>query len=379
LMAQESLISLAEETGGMAIVRTNDIAGGMTRIEQDTSRYYVLGYQSDPSRAPGKFRSIEVKVKRPGLKVRARRGYVPADLKSARRTTEVKAGTSPALAAALNNPVPVGDVPFRVWAAPFKGAGKMASVAVAVEIDGAGLKYQQRDGRYLEDLELSIVAADEQGKIRGSDRQTMNLKLKPETHVILTAGGGVRMLSRIDVPPARYQLRVGVHEANGGSIGSVPFDLEVPDYSKSPFAMSGLVITSNAAPKLVTVKPDPVLKDVLPLPPVATRSFAAVETLSVFAEIYDRSTPVPHDVDVTMTVVPKQGGAAVFSSTDVRNVDASGSARTIPVKVDIPLKDLAAGDYVVRVEAKSRTGNFIAVREVPFVVRAVGPSLSNIL
>jgi len=91
LMAQESLISLAQETGGIAVVRTNDIAGGLTRIERDTSRYYVLGYVADPTNSPGKFRKIEVKVKRPGLTVRARRGYVPADLKSAaRRETGIK-------------------------------------------------------------------------------------------------------------------------------------------------------------------------------------------------------------------------------------------------------------------------------------------------
>jgi VWFA-related protein len=373
LMAQESLISLAEETGGIAIVRNNDIAGGLTRVERDTSRYYVLGYTSDAAAAPGKFRKIEVKIKRPGLKVRARRGYVPADLKSAKRAAEVKPGTSPALAAALTNPVPVGDVPFRVWAAPFKGQGKNASMAIAVEIDGPTLKYRRQGDRYLEDLELSIVAADHQGKIRGSDRQTMNLKLKPETHQMLMAGGGVRMLSRIEVPPARYQLRVGVHESNGGSIGSVPLDLEVPDYSKAPFAMSGLAITSRSAPRLVTVKPDPVLKDVLPLPPTATRAFSAVDTLSVFAEIYDRTVPAAHDVDVVVTVRPRDGGPHVYQITERLRVDAGGGMRTAGYKTDVSLQHFKAGAYVLTVEAKSQGGEHRAVREVPFTVLAVSP------
>jgi hypothetical protein len=207
----------------------------------------------------------------------------------------------------------------------------------------------------------------------------MNLKLKPETHQIMMAGGGVRMLSRFEVPPARYQLRIGVHESSGAAVGSVPFDLDVPDYSKAALSMSGLVITSTAAPRLVTVKPDPVLKDVLPLPPVATRAFAATETLSVFAEIYDRSSPSPHDVDVTVSVVPKAGGAAVFSSTEARQVPASGSTRTVGHKIEIPLKDLPGGDYVLRVDAKSRAGNVTAEREIPFSVRAVAPALTGIL
>lgn len=370
LMAQESLISLAQETGGIAVVRNNDIGGGLTRIERDTSRYYVLGYVADPTANPGKFRRIDVKVRRPGLQVRARRGYVPADLKSAeRRDAGAKPGTSPALVAALTNPVPIGDVPIRVWAAPFKGDGKLSSVALAVEIDGAALKYQHRDDRFLENLELSIVAADHDGKVRGSDRQTMNLTLKPETHTMLTSGGGVRMLSRIEVPPARYQIRVAVHESNGGAIGSVPIDLEVPDFTKAVFALSGLAVTSSAAPKLVTPRADARFKDVLPLPPVAGRAFAKNEVIAVFAEIYDRSTPRPHEVEVRVTVLPRAGTLPVFTRSDVRAMTASATTRTDGYKAEIPARDLAPGDYVLRIEASSRAGNHIASREVPFSIR----------
>jgi VWFA-related protein len=372
LMAQESLISLAQETGGIAVVRNNDIAGGLTRIERDTSRYYVLGYVAEPTNSPGKFRKIEVKVKRPGLTVRARRGYVPADLTSAaRRDTGIKPGTPPALAAALTNPVPVGEVPLRVWAAPFKGTGKNASVALAVEIDGAALKYEQRGDRVTEDLEVSIVATDQNGKIRGSDRQTLNLKLKPETHRALVSGGGVRMLSRIELPPARYQIRIGAHESNGGAVSTVPIDLEVPDYEKVPFALSGLVLTSSSAPRLVTPKPDPVLKNVLPLPPSTARSFAKNETVVLFAEIYDRSTPTPHDVDVKVVVVPRGGTIPVFTTADTRRSEASATTRSHAYKTEIPMKELAPGDYVLRMEVSAPVGNHVAIREVPFSVHAL--------
>jgi VWFA-related protein len=370
LMAQESLISLAQETGGIAVVRNNDIAGGLTRIERDTSRYYVLGYVADPTNSPGKFRKIEVKVKRPGLTVRARRGYVPADLKSAaQRETGIKPGTSPALAAALTNPVPVGELPLRVWAAPFKGTGKNASVALAVEIDGAALKYEQRDDRFVENLELSIVAADQDGKIRRSDRQTLNLQLKPETHQALVSGSGVRMLSRIELPPARYQIRIGAHESNGGAVGTVPIDLEVPDYEKLPFALSGLVLTSSSAPRLVTPKPDPVLKNVLPLPPSTARSFAKNETVTLFTEIYDRSTPTPHEVDVKVVAVPRGGTIPVFTTTETRGMEASAMTRSHSYQTEIPMKELAPGDYVLQIEVSARPGNHVARRQVPFSVR----------
>jgi len=378
LMAQEGLISLAQETGGIAVVRQNDIAGGLARIERDTSRYYVLGYVADPIASPGKFRKIDVKVKRPGLTVRARRGYVPADLRLAdRRDTGVKPGTSPALAAALSNPVPVGDVPMRVWAAPFKGQGKLASVALAVEIDGSALKYRQQDDRFLEDLELSIVAADPDGKVRGSDRQTLNLKLKPETHQRLISGGGVRLLSRIELPPARYQLRLGLHASNGGGVSTVPLDLEVPDYAKRPFALSGLVVTSSAAPKLLTPRPDPALKDALPLPPVVTRTFGTDETMAVFAEIYDRSTPTPHEVTITVSVVADGDSVPAFTSTETRPMEASGAMRTHGYRAEIPLRDLPPGNYVLRLAASSSFGGHEAAREIPFTVRPAMAPLTH--
>jgi len=378
LMAQESLITLAQETGGFAIVRTNDLAGGLTRVERDTSRYYVLGYVSDPAKSPGRFRNIDVKVTKPGLKVRARRGYVPADLKAAGRLADVKPGTSPALAAALTNAVPVSDVPFRVWAAPFKAQGSKATVALAVEIEGSTLKYREDNGRFLEDLELSIIAADHNGKVRGSDRQTMNLKLKPETHRIMLSGGGVRLLSRIELPPARYQIRVGVHESNGGAVGSVPIDLEVPDYSKAPVSISGLVLTSTSAPRLVTMKPDPLLKDALPLPPVAIRSFTPTETVHLFAEVYARSAKTAHEVDVVVTVrEAKRHGATVFNRRETIPV---GSGRAVQInrhRSDLPLRDIKVGDYILSVEATPRNGGHRAVREVPFIVRASTSPLTH--
>ena len=170
LLAQESLIALAEETGGRAVVRTNDIPGALARIASENSTYYLLGYPIDATRSAGKFRKVEVRVKRPGLQVRVRRGYVPADPKALARTREAgaKAGTSPALRAALNNPLPVGDVPVRVFAAPFKGVGKNASVLLAIEIDSGGLRFEERDGLFTEKVEVSIVALDYQGKIRGT-------------------------------------------------------------------------------------------------------------------------------------------------------------------------------------------------------------------
>ena len=70
-----SLRTLAEATDGIAVVNTNDLAGGAKRIVNDLSTYYLLGYQSTNTKLDGRWRAITVRVKKPGIQVRARKGY----------------------------------------------------------------------------------------------------------------------------------------------------------------------------------------------------------------------------------------------------------------------------------------------------------------
>jgi hypothetical protein len=75
-----SLRMLADATDGLAIVGSNDIAGGLKRVVADLTSYYLLGYYSN-AKLDGKFHSITVRVKRPGVQVRARRGYLERGLR----------------------------------------------------------------------------------------------------------------------------------------------------------------------------------------------------------------------------------------------------------------------------------------------------------
>ena len=72
----DSIRTLGESTNGMAIVDTNDFSGGLRRAAADFSSYYLLGYTSSNGKPDGKYRKIKVTVKRPGVQVRAREGYL---------------------------------------------------------------------------------------------------------------------------------------------------------------------------------------------------------------------------------------------------------------------------------------------------------------
>ena len=368
-LSQESLMSLSEETGGLAIVNAGDVVGGLGRVVLDNSRYYLLGYYSDSTKWSRKFLKIDVRVKRSGLSVRARRGFTPPDPRATAkaREAEVKAGTSPALRAALSKPVPIGDLPLRLFAAPFKGTAANGSLLLALEIDGRSLQFEEREGRFNEKIEVSIVAADQRARVMGGDRQEFNLKLQPATRERISRTG-VRLLSRLELPPGRYQVHVGAHEASGGAMGTVPYDVEIPDYAKSPFELSGIVLTSSNADAFVTSNPDPLLKDAIPAAPIAARSFTPEETLTTYTEVY-LAAGAARTVTMTTSIQDAREGQTVFQFQDRQAIDAAARPVTHGFTSQIPLKNLRPGSFLLRVAARASVGDYAAERIVPFEVR----------
>ena len=165
------------------------------------------------------------------------------------------------------------------------------------------------------------MAADERARVQGGDRQTFNLNLVPETHERVSRTG-VRMLSQLELPPGRYQIRVGAHESTGRAIGTVPYDLEVPDYAKTPFALSGVLLTSSAAGSFATANQESDWNGLLPSPPVVTRTFAAADTLTWFAEVYDNSSRSAHAINYISTVLDAKDGRMLVQARDNRTVGA---------------------------------------------------------
>ena len=160
-----SLRSLSEDTGGYAAVNSNDFSRAWERIVADNSSYYVLGYYPKNEKRDGRFRRIEVKVRREGVEVRTRKGYTaPRGKAPAQASQSPNEKTSPELRRALDSPLPLPALTLRAFAAPFKGAAPNASVAVSIEAEGRDLVFQEKDGKFVNDLEMSVVAIDSAAK-----------------------------------------------------------------------------------------------------------------------------------------------------------------------------------------------------------------------
>ena len=122
MVSQNSLRTLADETGGFASVNTNQFANAFMRIVEDNSHYYVLAYYPPSNKRDGKFHKIEVRSVKPGLTVRSRKGYQSPRGKAPAAAKEATGKASAELLDALNSPIPVSGVSMRLFAAPFKGA-----------------------------------------------------------------------------------------------------------------------------------------------------------------------------------------------------------------------------------------------------------------
>jgi VWFA-related protein len=370
-LSQDSLRVLASSTGGFAAVNRNDLNGAFDRIVAENSSYYMFGYYSTNERRDGRFRKIEVRVKRPGLRVRSRNGYFEARGRRPANSTSPTSPNSmnPALAEAIASPLPVSGVPIKVFAAPFKGAAPNAAVAYVAEVDVSSFEFVEKDGISSEVLELVNSATDSKGKQFAGERQRVDLKLKPDT-LARARSRGFRLVNQMSLPPGRYQMRVAATSSTGRS-GSVLYDLEVPDFSKEKFLMSGVALTSRAAAEAPTVKPKDPLADYLPGPPTTMREFGRDDTVALFVEFYENMPGSQAHMLEFKAELRAEGGRVVQTVTDQRSsTDLQGGSGGYGFSARLPLDEAEPGLYVIHVEGQARIGDLPVVsRDIQIRVR----------
>jgi VWFA-related protein len=368
-LGQDSLRVLADETGGFAAVNSNDFSRAFQRLVSDNSSYYVLGYYPTNDKRDGRFRKIEVRVNRPGLTVRARKGYAAPRGNTKAAALPGPNQASPELREAMSSPLPVSDLPLAATATAFKGPAPNAAVVVSTLVAG-DLELTEKDGMFHNELEVALTAISQSGKIFNSDRNTVTLTLKPDT-VPRVRAAGFRVISQIDVPPGRYQLRIVAREANGKRAGSVLYDLEVPNFADEKLSMSGLALSSASSGVAPTARSKDALAKLLPGPLTSYREFGTNDELAIFVEVYDNQGAPAHKVDIS-AALKAEGGQTVFQTREERDSsELAGSAGGgYGFAARVPLKEIPPGLYVLRVEAQSRVGDRpLTARET--VVRVV--------
>jgi VWFA-related protein len=346
---------LADDTGGDIIVDSNNFSGAFERFVHDNSSYYLLGYVPVVEHRDGKFHNLRVRVNRPGLTVRARRGYyAPEADEKPKPTPPVADGLSAETAAAIRMPSSQGELGIELSLAPFKSMSGRGSVVLNAQLRGADLVLEPR-----EPIEIAFQATTTEGKITPGTFKVLTLDFTPESQRnILRAG--IRVLDRIELPRGRHQVRFAVHQPNGKT-GTVVADVEIPDYS-APLLMSGVILASQQTAAHHTLLSDPRLTSILGSDPTSVRRFGRRDVVTAFAEIYFNAVQ-SDGVRVTASVATASGKKAGTVEPSVLPGDESGRMGYV---AQVPLANLNAGDYVLTFEA--RTARAAARRQVPFTV-----------
>ncbi len=349
---------LSEATGGFAVVNSNSFGQALERMVKENSNYYLLGFTSTNDRRDGRYRRLEVRAKRPGLTVRARDGYIapsgsPGRSAGTRTNATATAGIRDVIASPLSN----GAVPMKVFAAAFKGSkDNEARVVITAEFDASRLGFTGTSGIMRAQIELASAAVSAGGKVTRGQPQVIDLALKPDSYAQALAHG-FRTQSSITLPPGRYQLRVAGGNTQAAKVGSVMYDLDVPDFRKERLALSAVALSTMEADRPVTVIP--AASNVLPFFPTLNRAFASGTRISLYLEVYDNADGRARNPVELKVEVRDHQGQIVRSGSDRRTRAAKGTETFV---VALPL-DVGAGDYSLHVVATS--GGDSVSRDIP--------------
>ena len=338
-----NLRALSSATGGFAVVDSNRFDEALAQMVRENSSYYVLGFVSTNDRRDGRYRRLEVRARRPDLTIRARDGYIAPS--SSRPRTEAPRQTG--IRDVIASPIANGAVPMTAFAAAYKGPqGKDAAVVITAELDASRLDLTETGGRMRGQIELSSAAVSAAGKVTRGQSATMDLSLRPESYAQVVKTG-LRMQSTMTLVPGRYQLRIAAGNTQTDKIGSVMYDLDVPDFTKEQLAMSAVALsTAGTSPAESTV----------------SREFAGGTLLSLYVEAYDNAAGRDSRTIELTVDVRSVDGRNIRSARDRRMRTAKG---TEIFSLAVPL-DVDAGSYVLHVEATSGGAN--VSRDIPIRV-----------
>lgn len=358
------LEAAAANTGGRAIVKTNDFDPGLNRLFEENGSYYLIGYVQPPANKPGSFHRLDVKVNRADLTVRTRSGYeVPASLaapKDEAGLSAADAARSRALSESGAGPVADAGLALSMALAPVAIPGSTAAGTAAVTITVGGQE-SAVTSRTAQSIELQVSVFTPDGIAVGRpQRQTAPLTLLP-------GSGEMRYELVTQVPikqPGRYTMRVAVHRATDGLHGSVYADVDVPDFAKAPLSMSGVWL--ETAPGVLAVRSEG-LSSLIPFVPTSSRTFARSGRLNAFFRVYqggsDPLAPVALGVRIT-----NDRNAVVANSTGSIGVERFDIAsRVASHRFDLPLNVLEPGRYLLTFELTK--GAAVARRDVIFEVK----------
>jgi VWFA-related protein len=364
---QETLVTLASDTGGHAFLDSNDFTQVFKGVQQDTSTYYLLGYRSTNAARDGRYRRITVKVNTPGAKVDFRRGYyAPADYQhSNKEDKELQ------LQEELASELPTTDLPLYLGVAYFRLEVNKYFIPISLVVPGSEIPFTRSSDRDKATLDVIGVVLDSDHRPVTRIRDTVKLEINTATEV---QKKNVQYDTGLSLPPGKYHLKFVVRENQTGRMGSFETDVEVPDLKSRPLKISSIVLASQLQPAKKGSTPNPLIRDGSEVIPNVTHVFSSTQHLRLYYEVYDPGHSAPQSSDTGRAAAPGihlltnvaffRGKAKVFETSQVELTELNARDRKAGVfQLDLPLISLKPGFYTCQVNViDDAAGQFLFPR-----------------
>jgi VWFA-related protein len=211
---QAGMQQMAVETGGVALMNTNDFQGGLSRIYQQVSTYYTLGVTLSKLGITG-YQKIEVSVNRPGVIVRARKGF---EALSEIQRVENRAR------ATMETDLTYNGIPARIETAPATPDKKYYMLPITVLVQAKSLTFVPEGDKEIARAEFYIGSVDEKGNTSDLTRQEMTFHLPPGQ---AKGDGVVRYAAQLQTKKGNYRIVVNVRDVASGKIGTARTNVHI--------------------------------------------------------------------------------------------------------------------------------------------------------
>jgi VWFA-related protein len=376
---QETLYTLAADTGGKALLDNNDLSVGIQQAQKDISSYYILGYRTTNDKLDGHFRTIKITFKDPALQARIskfdyRRGYYAGkDFKQFTGTDKERQ-----LAEALLMGDPITDIDITMEVDYFRLARDRYFVPFAAKIPGGELELARHGGAESTTMDFITVVKDSAGKQVANVRDIVNLKLKGETAAQL-AKHPISYDSGFTLAPGNYSLRLLARENTTGKIGTFDYKLTVPDLTteQKRLPISSVILSSqridmsqavfNAEKDKRTLAANPLIEDGKKLVPSVTRVFNKGQEIYVYLQAYEPAAETTQPLVASVSFI--RGKVKAFETAPLEITEGlDPKSKALPLKFSVPLAKLAPGKYTCQVSVLDPTAQKFAFWRAPVVV-----------
>jgi len=380
--SQETLVTLAADTGGKAFLDSNDLALGIKEAQQDLRSYYILGYYSTNSAEDGKYRRISIKLTNgmQGVKLEHRPGYYAGKVWGKMNGQDKEQQLKEAISAGD----PVTDIPLALQIDYFRVGPTAYFVPISVKVPGSVIALAAKRGASVTQFDFLGQIQDETHAVVGNVRDFIKIKLDEDK---TTSAGrkSYQYNAGFTLEPGRYHAKFLVRENVSGKMGTFETRFTVPDLAAdtSGLKLSSIIWSSQREPLKAAVgvaektsrkeiDANPLIVGDEKLIPNITHVFRRSQNLYLSFDVYD-AQPDPANtkqrrVKVSMSLF-NQKGAKAF---EIGPLDEKDLAETRPeavaVKIQLPLKDLAPGKYTCQINVIDEVGRKFAFPRAPMVV-----------